>query len=504
MKASGDPLGTFYPVFLNLRGRRCMVVGGGAVAEQKVLGLLEAGARVTIISPKVSQRLEDLAAGGAVTIKRHPYRRGDLEGAFLAIAATDDRAVNHDVWAEAEQRGILLNAVDDPPHCSFIAPAIQRQGDLTVAVSTAGKSPALAVRLRERIGRLIGPEYAKFLELLGELRAAVAARVPDAPARTRLWYRIVDSNAIEFIRRNDVSGARNRIAELVGEAEAAVHPHSEEREGSSGVGLGIRPGGIVYLVGAGPGEPGLITQRGLEILRSADVVVYDRLVHPDLLDEAPPWAERLFVGKRPGGHPIEQEKINALLIEAARAGHIVVRLKGGDPFVFGRGAEECEALRAAGVSCQVVPGVTSAIAAPAAAGIPVTHRRYASAFAVVTGHECDGASDLDWGALARLPALVFLMGLRALPEITTRLIAHGMRREMPAAVIASATLPNQCTVVGTLATIADRASKAGLEPPATLVVGEVVAVRDTLTALARGGTAAPEPGTAEVLVGERS
>ena len=450
----------FYPAFLDLRGRRAVVVGGGAIAEQKVVGLLDAGARVTVISPTVSRRLDDLESAGTVTIGRRPYRPGDLAGACLAIAATDDRAVNRAVWAEAEARGVLLNAVDDLPHCSFIAPAIHRQGDVAVAISTAGKSPALAVRLRERIGRLIGPEYATLLELLVELRAELTRRVPDARIRTRLWYRIVDSDAIEWVRRGDIAGARARIGWLV---EAAEEPET-------------RGAGIVHIVGAGPGDPGLITRRGLERLRAAEVVVYDRLVHPDLLEEAPPWAERIFVGKRPGreGHSLSQEQINVLLIETARSGRVVVRLKGGDPFVFGRGAEECEALRAAGVPYEVVPGVTSAIAAPGAAGIPVTHRRHASAFAVVAGHECDAASDLDWDALARLPALVFLMGLRALPQITARLIAHGMPEETPAAAIASATLPEQRTVIGTLATLAERAEAAGLEPPATLVVGDVV------------------------------
>jgi uroporphyrin-III C-methyltransferase len=244
------------------------------------------------------------------------------------------------------------------------------------------------------------------------------------------------------------------------------------------------PKGKVYLVGAGPGNPGLITVRGLELVQAADVVVYDRLVHPALLDHAPPWAVRTFVGK-PGhsaGHSIEQQRINELLVDHARAGRMVVRLKGGDPFVFGRGAEECEALRDAGVPFEVVPGVTAAIAVPASAGIPVTHRRYASAFAVVTGHQCDGASDLDWDALARLPALVILMGLRALPEIVGRLLAHGARPQTPAAVIANGTLDGERTVVGTLETIAEQATEAGLEPPATVVVGEVVRVRDCLAA----------------------
>ncbi len=450
---------SFYPVFLNLQGRSSVVVGGGAVAEQKVVGLLEAGARVTVVSPDLTWKLEDLAATGAIELRRRAYRRGDLNGAFIAIAATDDRGANADVWAEAEERGILLNAVDDLPHCSFIAPAVHRAGDIAVAVSTGGKSPALAVRLREQIRALIGREHAEFLDLLGELRPTVAARVPDHKVRTRLWYQIVDSDAVEYVRRGDLAGARRRIEELVANAVSGDASEAPAR-------------GMVYLVGAGPGDPGLVTVRGLDVLRSAA-----------------PWAERVFVGKRAEGHSVEQEKTNDFLIAAARRGQVVVRLKGGDPFVFGRGAEECEALQAAGIPFEVVPGITSAIAAPGAAGIPVTHRRYASAFAVAAGHECAGESDLDWGALARIPTLVFLMGLRGLPHIAARLLAHGVRPDTPAAVIASATLPEQRAVTGTLATIEALAAQAGLESPATLVVGEVVRVPERLAELAAAGPA---------------
>lgn len=237
---------------------------------------------------------------------------------------------------------------------------------------------------------------------------------------------------------------------------------------------------MVYLVGAGPGDPGLITVRGLKVLRASDVIVYDRLVHPDLLREARPSAERIFAGKPPHSHPGAQREINALLIERARAGLTVARLKGGDPFVFGRGGEECEALRAAGIRFEIVPGVTSAVAVPAYAGIPVTHRHYASAFAVVTGHECKGDSDLDWSALARLPVLVILMGHRTLPETCRCLMAHGARPSTPAAVVSSGTLPHQKTVTGTLATIADLTVLVGLGPPSVLIVGEVVRLREAL------------------------
>ena len=444
----------FYPVFLDLRGRRAVVIGGGAVAEQKVRGLVAAGAHVTLVSPDVTPALTDLGRRGEIELRRRGYHDGDLAGAWLAIAAVN-RTVNAAVWAEAERLGVPLNAVDDLEHSSFIAPAIHREGDITVAVSTGGKSPALAVRLRQRIARLVGRAEARLCALLGELRPELAARVPDARARTALWYAIVDSDVIDFVRRGDIEGARGRIEELIG-----PHPLSPSPFGR---------GGTVSLVGAGPGDPGLITAKGLELLRSADVVVYDRLVSHALLAQAPAEAERILRGT-------DQEDVNALLIKRAREGLNVVRLKGGDPFVFGRGAEECAALRAAGVPYQVVPGVTSATGVPAAAGIPVTHRGVASAFAVVAGHECEGPSDLDWEALARVPTLVVLMGLSALPDIVARLRAQGAAPDTPVAVIASGTLPEQRTVVGSLGDIADLVAGAGLEPPATVVIGEVVRV----------------------------
>ena len=243
---------------------------------------------------------------------------------------------------------------------------------------------------------------------------------------------------------------------------------------------GPRRGGVVYLVGAGPGDPGLITVKGLHTLRTADVIVYDALVNPALLEEAPVGSERICVGKRGGGHGVTQETINALLVERARAGATVVRLKGGDPFVFGRGGEECEALHAAGIRFEIVPGVTSAVAVPAFAGIPVTHRQYASAFAVVTGHECDGASDLDWEALSRLPTLVVLMGFHRLPEITRRLLAHGADPSTPAAVVTDGTSPLQRTITGTIASIATLTEEASLKPPGTIVIGEVARLHDRL------------------------
>ena len=461
----------YYPVALDLAGRRCVVIGGGPLAEQKVLGLRDAGARVTVISPSLTPALDELDRRHAIDVRRRHYRWGDLKDAFLAIAAGEDRSANPAVWAEAEDLGIPLNAVDDVPHCSFIAPAIHREGDITVTVSTAGKSPAMAVRLRERIARVIGRADAQLLDLLGELRPEVARRIPDHARRARLWYEIVDSGetsrgGIEAIVRRyelDDAGAPARTAEG---GDPPVRAGAPERRA-----------GVVYLVGAGPGDPGLITVRGLELLRSADAVVYDRLVPDALVELARHNAEKFFVGKDPREGGVPQARTTELLIELAQRHRVVVRLKGGDPFVFGRGAEERDAVWAAGIRCEVVSGVTSAVAAPASAGIPLTHRDYASAFAVITGHECAGDSDLDWDAVAKMPTLVVLMGLQSLAVITARLVGHGVDPEAPAAVISHGTLPDERVVVATVARIAAEVERAQLESPATLVVGAVVQAR---------------------------
>jgi uroporphyrin-III C-methyltransferase/precorrin-2 dehydrogenase/sirohydrochlorin ferrochelatase len=472
---------------LDLRGRLAVVIGAGAVAEQKARELVAAGARVRVIAPSVGPALAALAEAGAVDgsveVVRRAYEAGDLAGARLAIAATDDRAVNRLVWAEAEARGVLLNAVDDVAYCHFIAPSVHRAGDVTVTVSTAGACPTLAVRLRERIARLVGPEHAAFARLAGALRAEVARRVPAFADRRRLWYRIVDSDALAHVRRGDEAAARATIEALVAAAEAGDDDADDE------------PGaaGVVHLVGAGPGDAGLITVCGAELLGAADVVVHDRLVGAGVLSLARPGARLVAVGKHGHGPSTPQAAIDALLVREARAGRRVVRLKGGDPFVFGRGAEEVAALRAAGVAVEVVPGISSAVAAPAAAGIPVTHRALASGFAVVTGHECgapDEESGLDWGALARMPTLVVLMGLRALPDVVARLAAGGLASDTPVAVISRGTHADQRVVVGTLATIVAEVAVAGVAQPATVVIGEVVRLRDRLLGLA-GACAGP-------------
>ncbi|MGH2718993.1 MAG: siroheme synthase CysG, partial [Actinomycetota bacterium] len=443
-------------VTLDLDGRRCVVAGGGTSAEDKVRGLLDAGAEVSVLASSLTPGLAQLARDGAIVHLAREYVEGDLAGAFLAIAATGDRDLNARIHAEAAAAHVLLNAVDDVDHCDFAAPAIVHRGDLAIAVSTAGKAPALARRLRERLSVQFGAEWAVLVDVLAEARSAAGPRTVDFATWAGRWSRALDEDLIGLIRAGD----RARVVEVV-------------RQVLVGDGSGASAGaGSVAIVGAGPGDPGLITVRGKNLLDAADTVVYDRLVHPCL------WQGKAAIdaGKEPGGHRVDQEDTNALLVRLAQEGKKVVRLKGGDPFVFGRGAEEADALRAAGVPYEVVPAPTSAIAALAAAGIPVTDRRAASSVAFVTGHCTTGT--VDWPALATsVDTIVILMGLGHLGEIVEQLIAGGRPGSAPAAVVANGTLPNQQVVVASLEELPSAVAAEGVRPPAVVVIGEVVSLR---------------------------
>ncbi len=506
-----------YPLnLINLATRKAVVIGGGEVALRKVEGLLAASAQVTVISPALTDGLAVLSAGGKIAFIPRAYREGDLAGAWLAIAATDDPAVNQAVFAEAERRGCLVNVVDDPAHSNFIVPAVVRRGAVTVAVSTGGASPALARRLRDQLAEIVGPEYGDLAALLAELRPALLARFPAGRPRLAAALRLVDSDLLKVVKEQGMAAARAHAEALLETSQSGIearagHPHDPEapaktsnpdfthgfealaghahdaeppadpKEGLRTAASPAQPSGIVYLIGAGPGDPGLITVRGLQCLRAADVVVYDRLIPTALLAEAPA-AQWIDVGKRPGHHPVPQEEINALLVAHGQAGKRVARLKGGDPFVFGRGGEEAEALAAAGVPFEIVPGVTSAIAAPAYAGIPVTYRDLACSFVVLTGHRREGAEKpaCDWSAAVGADTVVFLMGVGNLAAIVENLLAAGKSPATPAAVVASGTCARQRTVTGTLQDIAERADQAGIRPPAALIVGEVVNLRAKL------------------------
>ncbi len=415
---------TLYPVMLQVAGRRCLVVGGGRVATRKVEGLVGAGAEVTVIAPEIDPTIEGLPVG----IERRPYRTGDVAGFRLVITATDDADVNAAVYDDAERAGVWVNSADDIDHCSFTLPAIHRDGAVTVAVSTDGQSPAFATWLRDRVREALPVG-------LGEVSAVLAAE------RRSLHDRGETTEGLDWV---------TRIDDLVNASDV----------------------GTVHLVGAGPGDPELLTLRAARLLASADVVVHDALADTAVLDLVPADVERIDVGKRPG-RPVPQELINDLLVHLAQSHRCVVRLKGGDPYLFGRGGEEALALRAGGVPFEVVPGITSAIAAPAAAGVPVTQRGVSASVTVVTGHRRFGDEDeTDWEALARVGGtIVVLMGVAERAAIARRLMDGGLAQTTPVTAVRYGTRPEQEVARTTLEAL----GTTPIEAPAAIVIGAVAA-----------------------------
>ncbi|MGH2770420.1 MAG: siroheme synthase CysG [Actinomycetota bacterium] len=445
---------------LEVEGRPCVVIGGGNLAEHKVRSLLDAGATIKVVAPAFTGGLQELARRGELTLVEKPYSHGDLEDAFLAIAATGDPGVHAAAFAEAEERGVLLNAVDDIAHCHFAYPAVLRRGDFMVTISTGGKAPALAKRLRHTLARQFGPEYETLVQLLGEVREAVMpSREAEFATWAARWQQALDHDLLGLVEEGRTEEAARIVADCLAGGELP------------------RPPGRVAIVGAGPGDPGLITVKGKELIDQADVVVYDRLVHPSLYSRK----EAIYAGKGPGGHGIRQDETNALLIRLAREGKRVVRLKGGDPFVFGRGAEEAEALAQAGILFEVVPAPSSAIAAPGYAGIPVTDRRHGSSVAIVTGH-CGGAKPVDFRRLAgSVDTIVILMGVSQLGSIVEELLQGGLHPETPAAIVEAGSLPSQRVLSVPLQELPEAASAAGAASPAVVVVGEVVGLRELIS-----------------------
>lgn len=449
-----------YPVMLEVGERPCVVVGGGAVGEGKVRGLLAAGARVTVVDPVPTAGLLELAGRGEVTLVRRSYRPGDLKGAFVAIAATDDTAVNAGIFREAEAEGVLLNAVDDSQHCHFAVPSIIRRGDLLLTLSTGGRSPALARSIRRRLEREFGEEYGVLVDLLGEVReAALAVREVDFDEWAARWERALEQDLIELVRQGRHQEVKDSVWRDLNRARTPAPGH-------------------VWIVGAGPGDPDLVTVKGKKALDRADVVVYDRLVDPVLVQ----GREAIYAGKTRGGDSTRQEQINATLVRLAGEGKKVVRLKGGDPFVFGRGSEEAEALAEAGIGFTVVPAPTSAIAALAAAGIPVTDRRFSSSVAIVTGHR-GGPRPVDFKALAcSVETIVVLMAMNNLPEVADGLLAGGLSPQTPCAIVENGTRPQQRVIVADLESLGRVGEEAHLVSPSLLVVGQVVNLRARLAA----------------------
>ena len=450
----------YFPITLRLDDARVVIVGGGEIAARKIRLLLRAGPQIDIVARELNAELQGLLAEGQVAHLATEFDASQLDGARLVIAATDDKALNRVVAAEARARNIPVNVVDDPEPSTFITPAIIERPPLTLAISTGGAAPVLARRLRERLEAELPQTYGDLAAYTQSRRDKVKA-VLDQPKRRALWERFLDSAGAEAVLRGDEAAADAVLDELMADE---------------------RPLGEVYLVGAGPGDPDLLTFRALRLMQQADVVLYDRLLGPGILDLVRRDAERIFVGKRRNLHTVPQDEINEELVRLAKQGKRVLRLKGGDPFVFGRGGEEIERLAQAGIPFQVVPGITAASGCSAYAGIPLTHRDYAQACIFVTGHpRADGQLTLPWEALAKPgQTIAIYMGLGSLPMLSAKLIEHGLPPDWPAALIEEGTSARQRVIASTLGKLPDEVIAAGVKGASMVIVGEVVRLRERL------------------------
>ncbi len=450
----------YLPVAWRLRDRTALVVGGGEVALRKARLLARAGASLRVVALEITAELTALVAeqGGECLIQ--PYQSDLLHGMSLAIGATDDMRVNQQLHDDAVAAGIPVNVVDNPPLCTFIFPAIIDRDPLLISISSGGASPVLARWLRSRIESILPGRLGELANLMGEFRGVLAKKLPAIGARRLFWESVMDSDISEQALAGRIDQARAQLQRSIEQADADALSRGE-----------------VFLVGAGPGDPDLLTFRALRLLQKADVVLYDRLVSPQVLELARRDAELVYVGKARDKHALPQDNINDLLVHYARQGRKVCRLKGGDPFIFGRGGEEIDKIAEAGISFQVVPGVTAAAGCAAYAGIPLTHRDYAQSVRFVTGHRKDGSVSLPWDTLVTPgETLVFYMGLVSLPEISRNLVAHGMRADMPAALISRGTTSDQEVIVGTIAGLADQIANREVHAPTLIIVGDVVSV----------------------------
>lgn len=464
------------PLFHQSRGRLAVVIGGGQIAARKARLLLAAGMRLRVVAPAIAADLrEQLAAAAQLEhqlLQRAYAGPGDLDGAMLVVVATPDVAVNARVAADAEARGTAVNVVDSPELCSVYFPALVDRAPLTVAIGSEGSSPVLARQLRSRIEAMLPASLGRVAEFAARQRAAVAAALPDLEQRRRFWEGVLDGPVASQV-----------LAGREAEAESAL-----QRALADAAQQDPLAAGEVYLIGAGPGDPDLLTFRALRLLQQADIVLYDRLVNPAIVDLARRDAERRYVGKRRGDHSVPQAEINQQLLELARQGRRVARLKGGDPFIFGRGGEEIELLAQHAVPFQVVPGITAASGAACYAGIPLTHRDYAQSVRFVAGYLKGGQVEHDWAALCHPgETLVFYMGLVGLAEICHQLQSHGLSPQTPIALVERATLPEQRTIVGTLADMPARVAAAAPQAPTLIIVGDVVRLHGDL------GWFAPRP-----------
>ena len=451
----------YLPVSWRLRDRTAWLVGGGEIALRKARLLARAGAMLRVVAPEVCDELRALCEETGGEIRDKGFQESDLDNVALAIAATDNDQVNRQVSERAQARNLPVNVVDNPPLCTFIFPAIVDRDPILISISSGGASPVLARWIRSRIESWLPGRWGRVAELMGRFRKPLAAKLPSVGARRQFWEALLEGPLVEKVLAGQDQDAERMLAEAVQQADADTLMRGE-----------------VYLVGAGPGDPDLLTFRALRLLQKADIVLYDRLVSPEVLELARRDAELVYVGKRAAEHVIPQKDINRMLVEYARQGLKVCRLKGGDPFIFGRGGEEIDQVVEAGIDFQVVPGVTAAAGCAAYAGIPLTHRDHAQSVRFVTGHRKEnGELDLPWETLITpRETLVFYMALISLEQICANLIDHGLSASTPAALISRGTTDAQQVLTGTLASLPEIVRETVPAAPSLLIIGDVVAM----------------------------
>lgn len=454
------------PLFHNLNGRRCLMVGGGSVALRKIRPLIEVGAKVEIIAPEINTAITDLAEKHSLCLYQRKFNNADLEGAALVIAATDDKQLNKQVSEQAQKLNIPVNVVDQPELCSVVFPSIVDRSPVQIAISSGGTAPVLARMLRTRLESLIPSGYGFLAQLAGKFRQQVKEKITEPNSRKAFWEDVFSGDISELVFSNKHDIAESKLQEKL-----------DKQLSSSANSLGE-----VYLVGGGPGDPDLLTFRALRLMQKADIVLYDRLVSKEVLSLVRRDAELVYVGKTAGDHPVTQDNINEKLVEFAKEGNRVLRLKGGDPFIFGRGGEEIAHLADNGIPFQVVPGITAASGCASYAGIPLTHRDHAQSVRFITGHQKEHKYDLNWSELvAPNQTLVFYMGLNGLETICQQLMSYGMDSTTPAALIEKGTTTRQRVFIGDISTLPQKVRDGGAKAPTLIIVGSVVSLHDQLS-----------------------
>lgn len=451
----------YLPIFTKLDNKPVLVVGGGEVALRKCRAFLKARASVTLVAPWFCDELKEHAHNNEVTLIDAYFDESHLDGKMLVIAATDRDEVNNNVFELANARNVFVNVVDDQPKCTFIFPSIVDRDPITIAISSAGTAPVLARRLREKLETLIPHHIGPLATIVGGFRDKVKKRFKHFSDRRQFWEGVFDSSVVSKVQTGDTQAAQQQLEQML---DAKAEPEGE-----------------VYVVGAGPGDPELLTLKALQLMQQADVVVYDFLVSDEIMELVRRDADLICVGKRLGDHSVVQDDTNQMLVDLAKQGKKVCRIKGGDPFIYGRGGEEVQVLAANNVNYQIVPGITAAAGCSAYAGIPLTHRDHAQAIQFVTGHCKKDGQELDWQSLAKAnQTLAIYMGVIKSPHIQSELLKHGRKADTPVAIIENGTRKNQRVVTGQLGELADLIERNSIISPALLIIGEVAALHSQL------------------------